>query len=214
MQIHDTPGASAAEIKAVIFDIGGVLSNSVDPFIYDEAAKVFNAERDDVVNVIHKFEPDLQVGRITEREFWVGVSAELGVDPVPEQAWDLWGGVHARMSKPNEDTMELAKRLRSAGYKTGILSNTEKSHVEHNRKVGLFDGFDPVVLSCEVGLRKPCREIFQLTLDRLGLPASQVAYTDDNENKLSGARELGMHTHVFTGAAGLEEWLKGLGMDF
>ena len=118
------------------------------------------------------------------------------------------------MFKAKDATVDLAKRLRASGYKTGILSNTEVSHVKTHREMGLFDGFEPVVLSCEVKMRKPGKEIFQLVLDRLGLQANQVAYTDDNENKLDGALQLGIHCHVFRDAAGLEEWLKGIGLKF
>ena len=201
-------------VMAVLFDAGGVLNRAVDKLINNEAAKTLKAPKDAVVKAIRKFEPEFQTGDITEHEFWKRVAKELSVDPVPDRIWGMWGRTFERVYKVNEDTVELAKRLRYAGYKTGILSNTEMPHVNVARRKRFFTGFDPLIFSCEVGLRKPGKEIFQLALDRLGLSASQVAYTDDNESKLAGAKELGMHTHVFKDAAGLEKWLMALGLVF
>lgn len=201
-------------IKAVLFDIGGVLANSTDQFIYTEICRVFGVNEKRAIEVVRMFEPQLQRNEITEHEFWRMISREFGVEPVPEQAWDLWFRVYERFFRVNEKTMELVRRLRSAGYKTGIISNTEKSHTEHKRKIGFFKGFEPVVLSCEVRHRKPGKEIFQIALDRLGLPGEQAAYTDDNEGKMEGARELGINCYCFDNADGLARWLRGLGVEF
>ena len=73
-------------IRAIIFDVGGVLGNNTDPYIYEEAARVFGVPRDKIVNVIHKYEPLLQVNDITERDFWKNLSKDLDIDPVPEKA--------------------------------------------------------------------------------------------------------------------------------
>jgi putative hydrolase of the HAD superfamily len=208
------PETDKPDIKAILFDAGGVLNKATDRFIYDEAASIFGKDREAVVAAIHKFEQEFSKGKISEKELWTLVSKELGVDPAPVRIFGIWRTVYEREFTPIEDTLKLVERIRSAGYRTGILSNTEKPHVEICKSKGHFDGFDPLVLSCEVGMRKPAREIFQLALDRLGLPADQVAFTDDNENKMTGARELGMHTHVFTSSENFEKWLKGLGLEF
>jgi putative hydrolase of the HAD superfamily len=49
-----------------------------------------------------------------------------------------------------------------------------------------------IVLSAEVGLRKPDPAIFELTLDRLGVPAASCVFADDSEANLAPAKEMGM----------------------
>jgi HAD superfamily hydrolase (TIGR01509 family) len=61
--------------------------------------------------------------------------------------------------------------------------------------------FDAVVISDQVGLRKPDPEIFKLTAAKLGLPPSECLFVDDTKHNLPGAAGLGMGTLFFTGAA-------------
>ena len=62
----------------------------------------------------------------------------------------------------------LAGNLRKAGCKTAILSNTEMPVVQIINKQ-IYDSFDVTVLSCLEGIAKPGREIYDLTLNRLGV---------------------------------------------
>jgi putative hydrolase of the HAD superfamily len=57
--------------------------------------------------------------------------------------------------------------------------------------------FDIVVDSGFVGARKPDREIYDITLERLGLAAAQTVFVDDTEVNCDAARELGMHVVHF-----------------
>ena len=52
--------------------------------------------------------------------------------------------------------------------------------------------FDVVVISGEVGMRKPERQIFELTLDRLGLPAAECVFIDDMAHNVAAAGEAGL----------------------
>ena len=57
--------------------------------------------------------------------------------------------------------------------------------------------FDDVVISAEVGCRKPDPEIFQLALTRLGVRAEETLFIDDFAHNVAAARELGFRTHRF-----------------
>jgi putative hydrolase of the HAD superfamily len=74
--------------------------------------------------------------------------------------------------------------------------------------------FDPVIISGDVGLRKPDPRIFQLVLDRLGLPADRVAFVDDVAPNVAGAAELGIraieHVDAATTRAALSRLVPGL----
>jgi putative hydrolase of the HAD superfamily len=74
-----------------------------------------------------------------------------------------------------------------------VLSNSlGRSPHDPYGPFNLDDRFDVVVLSDQVGLRKPDPRIFELTAERLGLPAAECVFADDTEDNLPPAQELGM----------------------
>ncbi len=84
---------------------------------------------------------------------------------------------------PNPGALEAVRALKEKGYKVAILSNTIHGEVERKllSKYGLSDVFDLLVFSCELGVRKPRREIFLWTSSRLGVPPWSMAHVGDNE---------------------------------
>lgn len=88
---------------------------------------------------------------------------------------------------PHPCMLEAIGRLRALGYKVAALTNNFQVPEDDQTldKVGgaastvLPSLFDVFVESSVVGMRKPDPRVFQLTLERLGLPASQVAFLDD-----------------------------------
>ncbi len=86
-------------------------------------------------------------------------------------------------------------QLRSRGIKVAVLSNGWGSRpFDPYARFRLGDRYDVVVISDQVGLRKPDPEIFALTLTRLGLPGERCVYVDDVARYLPAARALGMAT--------------------
>ena len=65
-------------------------------------------------------------------------------------------------------------------------------------QVGLLDYFDPIVVSGDLGYRKPDRRLFQLALDGMGTAAENMVYVgNDMYRDIFGAREAGMWTVMF-----------------
>ena len=87
------------------------------------------------------------------------------------------------------DMTGLVRRAKAAGIRTALLSNSwGNTYPDH-----LFDGmFDVVVISGEVGMRKPEERIYAYTLDKLGLPAHECAFVDDLRHNVDAAVALGM----------------------
>jgi putative hydrolase of the HAD superfamily len=92
----------------------------------------------------------------------------------------------------------LVEDLRAAGVRVALLSNSWGNTYPRERIDALFD---TVVISGEVGLRKPHAAIFELALERLGLPAEQAVFVDDAEPNVLGARAVGMTAIQHTGPA-------------
>lgn len=103
------------------------------------------------------------------------------------------------------DMMALVRRAKESGIRTALLSNSWGNTYPDD----LFDGmFDVVVISGEVGMRKPDPEIFEYTLRELQMPAPECAFIDDLLPNVRAAAELGLvgihHTDYATTARELD----------
>ena len=84
--------------------------------------------------------------------------------------------------------------LAGAGYRMAMLTNNVREWEPIWRaKLPVDEIFETVVDSAFVGMRKPDREIYELTLERLdGIAAAECLFIDDTEVNCEAARELGM----------------------
>ncbi|MGI5419674.1 HAD family hydrolase [Actinomadura luteofluorescens] len=193
-------------VKAVITDWGGVLTSPLA-----EAIEVWlTADRIDVeryktvmrawvkqaydgagTNPIH----GLEDGSLPTSEFERLLAAELlTVDGAPVEA----AGLIARMFgafAPVEPMYEALRAVRAAGARTALLSNSWGNDYPHDLFAELFDA---VVISCEVGMRKPDERIFRHALDLLGLDAAECVFIDDIEHNIRAAQALGIQGILHT----------------
>jgi HAD superfamily hydrolase (TIGR01509 family) len=123
--------------------------------------------------------------------------ADISPDLVRRAAdchFSLEGGLRA----PATGAAALLAELKSAGYRVGILSNTIGGHwVQHWTDTHGFRPYvDAVVVSDEIGIRKPRPEIFLTTLERIGIddPARAVMVGDTLAHDIVGAQRVGMRT--------------------
>jgi putative hydrolase of the HAD superfamily len=133
-----------------------------------------------------------ETGRISEREFSTAFAerireysgAQIDADGLVTR---MFSGL--RLEEPMLDAVAA---VRAAGLKTGLLSNSWGTALyPHERLEALFD---VSVISGEVGLRKPDPAIFELTTQRLGVPAERCVFVDDHPGHLKSAAEAGMTT--------------------
>ena len=94
-------------------------------------------------------------------------------------------------------TAELIAELKAAGYRLFVLSNMSKDYIEFLRKMPVFQHFEGEIVSCEVGLIKPEREIYNLLLDRYNLVPEQTMFIDDRKPNVDAAAEVGIHPFHF-----------------
>ena len=95
-------------------------------------------------------------------------------------------------SGPDPAMLRAVERARGAGVRTGLISNSWGTRrYDRARLAELFDG---VVISGEVGMRKPAPEIYLMGAERIGLATEQCVFVDDLPFNLGPAQELGMAT--------------------
>lgn len=182
------------EIKAIIFDWGGVLIDDPAPGLMQYCASALKVSKKDFIEVYRKFISNFGKGIINEGTFWLKICAELAV-AVPKID-SLWGQAFKAVYKPKAEMFSLARSLRKNGYKIGFLSNTEAPAMQHFQTQG-YDIFDATVFSCAEGIEKPERKIYELVLERLGTTAAQSIFIDDKEDYIKGAKEAGLNTILF-----------------
>jgi epoxide hydrolase-like predicted phosphatase len=179
------------ELKGLLVDFGGVLTTS--PF---ESFKAFcEAEGLEPETIARRFREDrgarelligLETGTLPEEEFETRFAEVLGVEP-PGLIDRLFAG-----SLPEEPMLDAVLRARRAGIRTGLISNSWGTRrYDRPQLAELFDG---IVISGEIGIRKPAREIYELGAEKVGLEPEQCVFVDDLPFNLKPAEELGMAT--------------------
>jgi putative hydrolase of the HAD superfamily len=193
------------KIRAIIFDWGSVLIEDPAPGLVRYCAKALGVSKDQYKRAYSICMDDFQTGRVTEQQFWANMTGRLNARlgktsrrsraPMPKVD-SLWGDAFAAVYVPRTDLFTMAVQLRAQGCKIALLSNTEKPAVEffHKQK---YDAFDVEVFSCVEGIKKPQREIYELTLTRLGTSAEQTLFIDDREDYIGGAKRAGIKTILF-----------------
>jgi putative hydrolase of the HAD superfamily len=197
-----------APIEAIVFDIGGVLYENIQEFFLPDLARRHGLDPDHVLSLGYRHGTAWGLGQATEEAYWRGILADAGLDPTLLPALVTETAAYIRRIP---ETWDLVRSL-SPDLRLGILSNTTWEWVERLRAAEDWQGrFDPILLSCDVGLCKPNPRIFALLLERLGLPGQQVLFVDDREDNLAAAAALGIQGHLFTDAVSLRRELAPLG---
>lgn len=177
-------------IRAVLFDFGGVLSEAGKRgSVRGWLGRVYGLDID-VQKMQHVFNK-MWRGQISNDEFLAAVRREFPEAPEVTMGDLMRHMQHFRRSEP---VYRLAERLRAKGIKTGVLSNIFGLGVKPLREGGFYEGFDPVLLSCEVGYAKPDSEFYQMAVDKLGVKPEEVLFIDDQQYVLDPAHAMGMHT--------------------
>ena len=196
-------------IKAVVFDWGGVLMEEPTERILAYLAKKFDV---DLESLRKRLEPHLdrmQSGDGVEDRVWRMIGRKLNYEVSELKA--IWLEALEKTYLPYPEVVDLVKKLRG-DYKTGLLSNLEDAGVKVIKKQGLEKNFDEIVYSCKVGFIKPDEKIYQIMLKKLGVKAEETVFIDDKEINIDGAKKAGMKGIVFLNYQKLVQDLKLLGV--
>lgn len=185
--------------RALIVDFGGVLTTPLEDAM-SNFAEARGIDLQDLVRVAlaayHGEGDDLVVrfekGAISDSEFALAFAQRLTEASGREvEAEGLLHGLLGSL-RLEEDMFEMLRVARGAGVKTALLSNSWG--LELYPRDLLEQTCDVIVISGEVGMRKPDSEIFTLTTDKLGLDPEVCIFVDDHPGHLKTAREVGMRT--------------------
>jgi len=131
----------------------------------------------------------LERGELALEEFEHLLSEALASEGSPVEAQGLVGKMFADLALYEDSMTSLVTRAHAAGIRTGLLSNSWGNEYD---RTDWHEMFDAVVISGEVGMRKPEPEIFELALVRIGLPAAECVFVDDMAHNIVAARQAGL----------------------
>jgi putative hydrolase of the HAD superfamily len=193
-------GGSGAAIEAVVSDFGGVLTTPLmGSFMalqdahgvsVEDFGAAMRAAAEEEGGEIPLFK--LERGEITEPEFLEILRGKL--EPLLGHRPELhrFREVFFEALDPNEPMIDLMRECRRGGRRMAMLTNNVQEWEPLWRTMLPVDEiFELVIDSGWVGYRKPERQIYEMTLERLGLPASACLFVDDREDNCDAARELG-----------------------
>jgi epoxide hydrolase-like predicted phosphatase len=205
---------TANEIRAVIFDWGGVIQTLPGRGRADEWERRLALAPGTLAQVLWgDLQDRLMVGAITNDEYLQQVADGLGF-PSAEAA-DRFTDEFYSVVQLNEEVVSAVRTLRGR-YKVALLTNAWPDAdrlLFEKQGIDVHAEFDVYVNSADVGLRKPDPAIYLLTLERLDVAPQEAVFLDDGERNVGAARALGIHAiHVTDPAAAiteLEEFLAG-----
>jgi putative hydrolase of the HAD superfamily len=199
------------KINALLFDLGKVL---VD-FNFQTGVEALHAccsiSRDRFEQVlwdawIRRYER----GEISTAEFHDYLCQATNLNMPLSEFCRTWSSVFLPGLLVSEELLVSLKRT----YPMILVSNTNEAHIEFIRSnYRVLDYFDHLILSYEVGSLKPDCKIFEHAIQATGLPAECLFFTDDREENIAAARQLGMCAHHFNGEAQLIEALQAAGVE-
>ncbi len=200
-------------IKASIFDLCGVTFkdgripaakkiNSIYGVPIPEILQVFGANS--------KLVKEYRKGNISMDEFWDESKKLLNITGENKELNKIW----IECYNAEEGTFDILKQLKKEGIKLYFLSDNVPERVEHIKKVhNLYEYFMDGIFSFHAHtIKSEGTKIFEMALEKTGMPSDEVVYIDDNEKYVETAKIIGMHGIHFKNPEQLADDLTKLGV--
>jgi epoxide hydrolase-like predicted phosphatase len=182
-------------IKAIVFDVGGVLLRTEDASKRRLLEKKHGLDTNSVEKLVFdsKSAQESTIGLVDTQKIWQDIAEELDLSPEALQEFieDFWDG-----DRLDKNLVEYLKSCRPR-FTTALLSNawTDARQAFAN-KFGIIDKktVDHIIISAEEGVAKPDERIYQILSEKVGYEFNQILFIDDFLENIRAAENLGMHT--------------------
>jgi putative hydrolase of the HAD superfamily len=199
-----------AKIRALFWDVGGVLLNNAwDHEERDQAIEKFLLNKTEFEARHTELVPKFEEGRLTLDEYL----DRLIFFETRTFSREEFKQFMFSLSKPKPQSLELARAL-SSKYFMGTVNNESRELNEYRiRTFGLADFFDVFVSSCWIGLRKPDERIYKLALDLTQHTPQECCFIDDRPVNIAAAIKVGLSTVLMKDPQQLRRDLLALGIE-
>jgi len=194
-------------IKAIIFDVGGVLvlgaklrRSKYDgrlhhTKIHEEISEQLKISLDQWFDAIDITYAKSIEGKISKERVLEAIAKNVKTSK--KKLKKIIIKTYKRNFNQNKPLFKKVLELKKKGYKIAVLSDQWPFSQEALMPKKLYKKFDEVVVSCDVGVRKPNPKIYKLILRKLKLQAKQTLFIDNQEWNIKPAKKLRMKTILF-----------------
>lgn len=185
-------------IRAVIFDLGGVILRTEDPEPRLAVAARLGMTRAELEEIVfnNPVAREAERGQVNDAAVWAEVARRLQIplEEIPDFSHEFFRG-----DRIDRNLVEFIRGLRPR-YRTGLLSNTWTVDLASSlqTRYKIIDTFDVIISSAQQKMRKPEPEIFYLVLRELGVRPEEAVFVDDFQRNVKAAVETGIHGLHFT----------------
>lgn len=184
------------KIRAVIWDLGGVILRTEDLSYREKWERRFSLEPWGLARLVFRSEMSqlASVGKASVDDIWNAIQKKLHLDnqDLKDLREDFFAG-----DRIDEELVSFIKSLRGL-YKTGMITNAwPDTHHWIVNEWKITDAFDHILISAEAGIVKPEAKIYSLSLQALDVQPGEAIFIDDFIENIEGANAVGMHTIHF-----------------
>lgn len=178
-------------IKAVFFDLGGVILRTEFQAPREHLAERLGMEYEDLVKLVFDSPSSVRAshGEISDVDHWKEVIKRL---KRPSEEMQAIRDAFFAGDVVDREIVDTLRSLRK-DYFVGLISNAWPDLRDFIASKKFEDAFDHMVISGEVGVMKPDPRIYQIALEQAGAEAQEAVFVDDFYENIEGCRAVGMH---------------------
>ncbi|MDP3780799.1 MAG: HAD-IA family hydrolase [Nitrosopumilaceae archaeon] len=197
-----------SKFQLVLFDIGGVLVNWRDAWLYHVVSEKFGVQEKILTSECEKEIVNLHTGKISENEFWRKIGKKVKSSELQKVKKSLIHDTFKDKAKLNNSILKMVKKIQENKIKVGVLSNLEKTTHTILEEFGFLDIFEFQVYSHKIGFAKPDRRIFKYVLGNVPFKSSEIFFIDDKISNVQVANSIGIKSIKYVNAKKLKQDLK------
>jgi len=185
---------------AIFCDLGNVLINFDHRIAVKKILRLTPKNEQDIYQLFFDsgLTKDYEEGKVSSIEFFKKVKDSLELEMGYNKFLPIWNDIffEAPLNKKIQNFLKIVK----GKYKLVMISNINEAHYEFlKKKMPIFGEFDKLILSYEIGFRKPAREIYSAALESVNTAFSKAFYVDDRADLIEAALGFGIKGMTFDG---------------
>lgn len=203
-------GVKKKEIKAIVFDIGSVVTKRQRILIAEILSKHYKIDLDKFLTAMFKKRSKIVTGKISGMEYYKDFANRLKIKDFNEFK-RRWESLMEKHINPNKRVQSLIKNLKK-NYRIIAFTNVTKDAEKIRFKKRVYDYFDIKLISFIEGMKKPDKDFYKLLIKRSKLNPNELLFIDDIKKNLLTAQKFGMNTILFKNTSKLKKDLKKIGV--
>jgi HAD superfamily hydrolase (TIGR01509 family) len=181
--------------QAVIFDWGNVIGFADRTVVVNFMCDSFHFSESEFEEANIEKRKAVKEGK-SDIDFWIQYAKKNNIR-LSEDWSQKYTATVKRSIGADPNMYDLIDQLKEQGICVGLLSNIDDQYTKLIRDFGFYKPFEPCLLSCEIGFKKPDPKAYRLLLKILNFPAEKIVFIDDKIENIEAAKALGIDAILF-----------------